>query len=119
PLDLRELERVRQKLGTKMEYGFVGATEGGDENLPERFLEALKGQEIDQNAVKIYERLIEEMAPQKVAYKLISMVLESGALAGGGEGIGLSREEVERLMEMHGVENEKPKKSGGRRRRRR
>jgi ATP-dependent RNA helicase DeaD len=116
PLEFKELERIRQKVGAKMEYGFVGADEANDESLAERFLEALQKQEIDQNAVKIYEALTEEMAPQKVAYKLISMVLEKGLPGGGGEGIGLSRDEVERLMAMHGAENEKPKKSGGRRR---
>ena len=103
-------------MGAKIEYGFVGADEESEENLAERFLDLLREQEIDQNAVKIYEALTEEMAPQKVAYKLISMVLEKGLPGGGGEGIGLSREEVERLMALHGVENEKPKKSGGRRR---
>ena len=116
PLEFKELERIRQKVGTKMEYGFVGADESGDENLSERFAEALREQEIDQNAVAIYEALTEEMAPQKVAYKLISMILDKGLLADGGDGIGLSREEVERLMQMHGVEQEKPKKSGSRRR---
>ncbi|WP_457597294.1 DEAD/DEAH box helicase [Hydrogenimonas sp.] len=115
PLEFKELERIRQKVGARMEYGFV--EEGGDEEAPERFLKALESQEIDQEAVKIYERLTEEMASQKVAYKLISMLLENGLPKSGG-GIGLSRQEVERLMELHG-EEEKPKKSGSRRRRRR
>ena len=120
PLEFKELERIRKKVGAKMEYGFVD--EGGQsaEDLAEKFLDAVREQEIDQEAVKIYERLIEEMAPQKVAYKLISMILEKGSFTGGGDGIGLSREEVERLMELHG-EEEKPKakKGGGNRRRRR
>jgi ATP-dependent RNA helicase DeaD len=115
PLEFKELERIRQKVGTKMEYGFVGAEGEGEENMTERFLDALREQDIDQEAVKIYETLSEEMAPQKVAYKLISMILEKGVLESRGEGIGLSKEEVERLMAMHGVE-EKPKKGGGRRR---
>ncbi|NPA29290.1 MAG: DEAD/DEAH box helicase [Epsilonproteobacteria bacterium] len=118
PLEFKELERIRQKVGAKMEYGFVDADEQNGENLAERFMEALREQEIDQNAVQIYETLCEEMAPQKVAYKLISMILAKKSLP-GGDGIGLSREEVEHLMALQGLEEEKPKKSGARRRRRR
>jgi len=66
--------------------------------------------------VKIYEALENQMAPQKVAYKLISMILEIGVISAQGTGIGLSQEEVERLMEMSGI-GEKPKKSNGRKRR--
>ena len=120
PLEFKELERIRQKVGAKMEYGFVGDDGQSIEDLTERLIDKVREQDIDQEAVKIYERLSEEMAPQKVAYKLISMILESGIVSGGGEGIGLSREEVERLMELHGEEEKpKPKKGGNRRRRRR
>jgi len=116
PLEFKELERIRQKVGTKMEYGFVD--EGGEstEDLTERFVERLRAQDIREEAVKIYEALENEMAPQKVAYKLISMILEKGVISTQGTGIGLSQEEVERLMEMSGI-GEKPKKSHGRKRR--
>ena len=120
PLEFKELERIRQKVGAKMEYGFVGDEGESGEDMAERLIDALREQEIDQAAVKIYEELIEEMAPQKVAYKLISMILQSGLVKGKGEGIGLSRDEVERLMALHGEEEKpKPKKGGNRRRRRR
>ena len=119
PLEFKELERIRKKVGAKMEYGFVDEGGQSTEDLAERLIDRVREQDIDQEAVKIYERLTEEMASQKVAYKLISMILESGLVSGGGEGIGLSREEVERLMELHD-EEEKPKsKKGGNRRRRR
>ncbi len=117
PLEFKELERIRQKVGTKMEYGFVD--NDGDEStedLTERFVERLRAQDIHEEAVKIYEVLENEMAPQKVAYKLISMILEKGVISTQGTGIGLSQEEVERLMEMSGI-GEKPKKSHGRKRR--
>ncbi len=115
PLEFKELERIRQKVGAKMEYGFVGVDETSEKDMTERMLDALREQEIDQEAVTIYEALSEEMAPQKVAYKLISMILEKGLLTTKGQGIGLSKEEVERLMALHGEERT-PKKSGNRRR---
>jgi len=118
PLEFKELERIRKKVGAKMEYGFVGEEERSPESLAERLLEKLQAQSINQEAVSIYEHLIEAMAPQKVAYKLISMLLEKGLAA--SEGIGLSKAEVERLMASSGFdESPKPKKGGHRRKRRR
>ncbi len=116
PLEFKELERIRQKVGTKMEYGFVDEGGEGCEDIVERFLSLVQAAGIDDTAVKIYEKLEEEMAPQKIAYKLITMILESDMLKSKGSGIGLSQEEVERMMALSGV-GEKPKKSSGRRRR--
>jgi ATP-dependent RNA helicase DeaD len=116
PLEFKELERIRQKVGTKMEYGFVD--EGGDsaEDLAERFLESLRAQEINEEAVKIYEVLENEMSPQKVAYKLISLILDNGIISQKSRGIGFSQEEVERLMQISGMA-EKSKKGTNRKRR--
>ncbi|WP_353662014.1 DEAD/DEAH box helicase [Hydrogenimonas sp. SS33] len=117
PLEFKELERIRQKVGAKMEYGFVGAEGESEENLAERIANAVREQEIDQEAVKVYEQLTEEMAPQKVAYKLLSMIMEKGLVPPSSGSIGLSKAEVERLLEESGI-HEKPaaKKGGGRRR---
>jgi len=116
PLEFKELERIRQKVGTKMEYGFVD--KGGDsaEDLAERFLETIRAQDLNEEAVKIYEALENEMSPQKVAYKLISLILEKGLISKQSTGIGFSQEEVKQLMKVSGI-GEKPKKSGNRKRR--
>ena len=116
PLEFKELERIRQKVGTKMEYGFVD--EGGDsaEDLAERFLESLRAQDLNEEAVKIYEVLENEMSPQKVAYKLISLILDNGLISQKSKGIGFSQEEVERLMQLSGM-GAKPERKGNRKRR--
>ncbi len=112
PLEFKELERIRQKVGAKMEFGFVDENANVAEDMTDLFLDAVREQDIDQAAVKIYEALENDMAPQKVAYKLISMILEKGVLSPKSEGIGLSKEEAERLMQMSGV-GAKPKRKGG------
>jgi len=116
PLEFKELERIRQKVGTKMEYGFVD--EGGDsaEDLAERFLESVRAQDLNEEAVKIYEVLENEMSPQKVAYKLISLILDNGIISQKSRGIGFSQEEVERLMQLSGM-GDKPERKGNRKRR--
>ncbi|WP_457593746.1 DEAD/DEAH box helicase [Hydrogenimonas sp.] len=117
PLEFKELERIRQKVGTKMEYGFVDEAGERNEDIVERFSDLVRASGIDDTAVKIYESLAEEMAPQKIAYKLISIILESDILKPKSGGIGLSQDEVERMMAMS-VPAEKAKKGGGGRRRR-
>jgi len=116
PLEFKELERIRQKVGTKMEYGFVDEDGDSAEDLAERFLESVRAQDLNEEAIKIYEVLENEMSPQKVAYKLISLILDNGLISQKSRGIGFSQEEVERLMEISGMA-EKSKKSGNRKRR--
>ncbi len=116
PLEFKELERIRQKVGTKMEYGFVDELGEGSEDLVERFISLVRASGIDDTAVKIYEKLEEEMAPQKIAYKLVSMILESDLIKTKSGGIGLSQDEVERMIAMSGIA-EKSKRGSGRRRR--
>ena len=116
PLEFKELERIRQKVGTKMEYGFVDEDGELTEDIAERFLERLHAQDLNEEAVKIYEILENEMSPQKVAYKLISLILDSKLISQKSKRIGFTQEEAERLMKISSI-TKKSKKSSNRKRR--
>ena len=116
PLEFKELERIRQKVGTKMEYGFVDEDGELTEDIAERFLERLHAQDLNEEAVKIYEILENEMSPQKVTYKLISLILDSKLISQKSKRIGFTQEEAERLMKISSI-TKKSKKSSNRKRR--
>lgn len=124
PLEFKELERIREKVGTKIEYGFVDAKDLTQEEKDLHFIEALRGEDFDDNAVRLLALLEEQMNLQTIAYKLITMVLNAKLIhSAGSGGVGLSLQEAERLMETANAKGDswskRSHKSSSKKRRRR
>jgi len=120
PLEFKELQRIRKSVGTSIAHRFIPSKNEIKSKKIENLIEDITSQSITDEACSIYTALSEQNDPDQLACRLISY-LQTHQSIKGPEHIGLSAEDITRLLNKqnrnNGNNNRGSKNSRHRRRR--
>jgi len=102
PLEFKELQRIRSKVGTTMEHAYIPSKIDVKEAQVGRLLAEIEKQHVYDEAHKVLDVLKQEYDQEQIAYKLISVLMERNTVAGPNQ-IGIAAERLEKIL--HNLEN--------------
>ncbi len=114
PLEFKELQRIRKVVGTKMAQSYIPTKSQVQSAQLGKLIEEIEHQKIFDEASQVFEALSEDMDLTRIAYKLISMVMQRSNVKGPNN-IGVSKQRLEKIMSAM-ERNEKGGRGGNRRR---
>jgi ATP-dependent RNA helicase DeaD len=115
PLEFKELQRIRAKVGTKMEHAYIPSKIDVKNSQVNRLLAEIEKQHIYDEAHKILNALKEDFDQEQIAYKLISLLMERNTVAGPNQ-IGIAAERLDKILsnlESRGGSSNGRRPSGG------
>lgn len=101
PLEFKELQRIKQKVGTSMAHAFVPSKNDLRTSTLEKMVETIENQHIYDEAHKVLDRLKEDIDEEKIMYKLISMILDKQEIKGPSH-IGIPAEKLDAILARAG-----------------
>lgn len=105
PLEFKELQRIKQKVGTSMEHAFVPSKNDLRESTVENIVTNISTQKIYDEAHKVLDRLKEEIDEETIMFKLISMILDKQEIKGPSN-IGIPVEKLAAILERASKRND-------------
>lgn len=102
PLEFKELQRIRSKVGTTMEHAYIPSKLDVKEAQVSRLCAEIEKQHIYDEAHKVLDVLKQEYDQEQIAYKLISVLMERNTVAGPNQ-IGIAAERLEKIL--HNLES--------------
>ncbi len=112
PLEFKELQRIRAKVGTTMEHAYIPSKHDVKEAQVSRLLSEIEKQHIYDEAHKVLDKLKEDYDMEQIAYKLISVLMEQNKVHGPNQ-IGIAAERLEKIL--HNLERRGGDRGGNRR----
>ena len=97
PLEFKELQRIKQKVGTSMNHAFVPSKNDLRSSTIENMVQTIEDQHIYDEAHKVLDRLKEDIDEEKIMYKLISMILDKQDIKGPSN-IGIPADKLEAIL---------------------
>ncbi len=115
PLEFKELQRIKQKVGTSMAHAFVPSKNDLRSTTLENMVQTIEDQHIYDEAHKVLDRLKEDIDEEKIMYKLISMILDKQDIKGPSN-IGIPADKIEAILAnaaKRGGGNSRNRRGGG------
>lgn len=112
PLEFKELQRIKAKVGTTMEHAYVPSKNDLRKLNLETIVKNIENQHIYDEAHKILDILKEDIDEPTIIFKLISMILDKQEIKGPNQ-IGIPAERLQAILERAGRRNDSRGKSGG------
>jgi ATP-dependent RNA helicase DeaD len=112
PLEFKELQRIKAKVGTTMEHAYVPSKNDLRKLNLETIVQNIEKQHIYDEAHKILDILKEDIDEATIIFKLISMILDKQEIKGPNQ-IGIPAERLQAILERAGRRNDSRGKSGG------
>jgi ATP-dependent RNA helicase DeaD len=109
PLEFKELQRIKQKVGTSMAHAFVPSKNDLRETTVDNIVKNIENQKIYDEAHKVLDKLKEDIDEETIMFKLISMILDKQDIKGPSN-IGIPADKLTAILERAGKRNS----SGGR-----
>jgi len=97
PLEFKELQRIKQKVGTSMAHAFVPSKSDLKASSVEAMVQTIENQSIYDEAHKVLDRLKEDIDEETIMYKLISMILDKQDIKGPSN-IGIPADKLEAIL---------------------
>ncbi|MFA6630136.1 MAG: DEAD/DEAH box helicase [Sulfuricurvum sp.] len=97
PLEFKELQRIRSKVGTTMEHTYIPSKLDVKEAQVSRLVNEIEKQHIYDEAHKVLDLLKQDYDQEQIAYKLISVLMERNTVAGPNN-IGIAAERLEKIL---------------------
>ncbi|MHB8100266.1 MAG: DEAD/DEAH box helicase [Sulfuricurvum sp.] len=97
PIEFKELQRIKSKVGTTMEHAYIPSKLDVKESHINRLLAEIEKQHVNDIAHKVLDALKEEFDQEQIAYKLISLLMERNTVQGPNQ-IGISAERMEKIL---------------------
>ncbi len=97
PLEFKELQRIRQKVGTTMEHAYIPSKMDVKNSQVNRLLAEIEKQHVYDEAHKVLDSLKEDFDQEQIAYKLISLLMERNTVAGPNQ-IGIAAESLDKIL---------------------
>ncbi len=97
PLEFKELQRIRQKVGTTMEHAYIPSKMDVKNSQVNRLLAEIEKQHVYDEAHKVLDSLKEDFDQEQIAYKLISLLMERNTVAGPNQ-IGIAAERLDKIL---------------------
>jgi len=104
PLEFKELQRIKQKVGTSMEHAYVPSKNDLRETNVENIVKNIENQKIYDEAHKVLDRLKEDIDEETIMFKLISMILDKQDIKGPSN-IGIPADKLVAILERAGRRN--------------
>lgn len=111
PLEFKELQRIKQKVGTSMNHAFVPSKNDLRNSTIDKMVKAIEDQKIYDEAHKILDRLKEDIDEEKIMFKLISMILDRQEIKGPSD-IGIPADKLTAILERASKRNNSRGKGG-------
>jgi len=109
PLEFKELQRIKQKVGTSMAHAFIPSKNDLRASTVENIVKTIEDQHIYDEAHKVLDRLKEDIDEETIMFKLISMILDKQDIKGPSN-IGIPEDKLAAILERAG----KRRDGGGR-----
>jgi len=113
PLEFKELQRIKKKIGTSMEHAFVPSKTDLRETTIENIVKNIENQKIYDEAHKVLDKLKEDIDEETIMFKLISMILDKQDIKGPSN-IGIPADKLTAILERAGKRNDSRGGRGGR-----
>lgn len=113
PLEFKELQRIKAKVGTTMEHAYVPSKNDLRESNLKGIVENIESQNIYDEAHKILDMLKEDIDEETIMFKLISMILDKQTIKGPNS-IGIPADKLEAILARAGKRNDSRSKGRGR-----
>ncbi len=97
PMEFKELQRIKQKVGTSMTHAFVPTKNDLRSNTVDAMVNSIEEQHIYDEAHKILDRLKEDIDEEQIMYKLISMILDKQDIKGPAN-IGIPADKLDAIL---------------------
>jgi ATP-dependent RNA helicase DeaD len=97
PLEFKELQRIKQKVGTSMAHAFVPSKNDLRSSTIENMVKTIEDQHIYDEAHKVLDRLKEDIDEETIMYKLISMILDKQDIKGPSN-IGIPADKLDAIL---------------------
>ena len=112
PLEFKELQRIRAKVGTTMEHAYIPSKVNVKVAQVSRLINEIEKQHIYDEAHKVLDLLKQDYDQEQIAYKLISVLMERNTVQGPNN-IGIAAERLEKIL--HNLERRGNDRGGNRR----
>ncbi len=97
PLEFKELQRIKAKVGTTMEHAFVPSKNDLRQNNLKTIVKNIEDQHIYDEAHQIIDMLKEDIDEEKIMFKLVSMILDKQTIKGPNS-IGIPADKIEAIL---------------------
>lgn len=97
PLEFKELQRIKAKVGTTMEHAYVPSKSDMKNSTIDSLVTAIEEQHIFDEAHMILDRLKLDIDEEKMIFKLISMLLDKQSIQGPNN-IGIPADKLEGIL---------------------
>lgn len=97
PMEFKELQRIKQKVGTSMNHAFVPSKTDLRSSTVDKMVKTIEDQHIYDEAHKVLDRLKEDIDEEQIMYKLISMILDKQDIKGPSN-IGIPADKLDAIL---------------------
>ena len=97
PLEFKELQRIKQKVGTSMAHAFVPSKNDLRSSTIENMVKTIEEQHIYDEAHKVLDRLKEDIDEETIMFKLISIILDKQDIKGPNS-IGIPADKLDAIL---------------------
>ncbi len=104
PLEFKELQRIKQKVGTSMAHAFVPSKNDMRVTTIQNIVKNIEDQKIYDEAHKVLDMLKEDIDEETIMFKLISMILDKQDIKGPNT-IGIPADKLTAILERAGKRN--------------
>jgi ATP-dependent RNA helicase DeaD len=112
PLEFKELQRIKSKVGTTMAHAYVPSKNDLRKLNIESIVKNIESQHIYDEAHKILDALKEDIDESTIIFKLISMILDKQDIKGPNQ-IGIPAERLQAILDRAGKRNDSRGGKGG------
>jgi ATP-dependent RNA helicase DeaD len=97
PLEFKELQRIKAKVGTTMEHAYVPSKQDVKQASLNNLIDAIEKQAVYDEAHAVLDSLSEDYDQAQIAYKLISLLLDRQSVKGPNT-IGIPQHRLEKIL---------------------
>lgn len=97
PLEFKELQKIKQKVGTSMNHAFVPSKNDLRSSTIDTLVKKVEEHKIYDEAHRVLDKLREDIDEEQMAYKLISMLLDQQDIK-GPNAIGIPADKLESIL---------------------
>ena len=97
PLEFKELQRIKNKVGTSMGHAFIPSKNDLRSSTIDTLVKKVEDHKIYDEAHKVLDRLREDIDEEQMAYKLISMLLDQQEIK-GPNAIGIPADRLDAIL---------------------
>jgi len=113
PIEFKELQRIKTKVGTTMKHAFVPSKNDLRANNLKGIVKTVEEQHIYDEAHQILDMLKQDIDEEQIMYKLVSMILDKQTLKGPNT-IGIPADKIEAVLERMSKRNDSRGRGRGR-----